>query len=223
MSLRSSPSDRRGRYFDLRRARQIWDEETRFFQPILLLASGIAKMIPPYVGGRLRVRILRAIGFKVGQSTLCDVPTMYGSGKIRRRLTIGSGVFINFGCTFDLSDQIVIGDDVSLGHEVMILTSSHVVGQQGHRAADLTHAPVIIGRGAWIGSRVLILPGVRIGTGAVVAAGAVVLADLPANSMSAGVPAQVKVELGHLRPRDPNRTSRSAEMAAAVQLRDAGR
>lgn len=207
----------------MRRARQIWDDETRFFQPILLLASGIAKVIPPYVGGRIRVRILRAFGVKVGQSTLCDVPTMYGSGKIRRRLTIGSGVFINVGCTFDLSDQIIIGDDVSLGHEVMILTSSHVVGQQGQRAAELFQAPVTIGRGAWIGSRVLILPGVTIGTGAVVAAGAVVLADLPPHSMSAGVPAQVKSSWIISGPEIRNRTSRSTQMAAAVQLRDAGR
>jgi maltose O-acetyltransferase len=195
VSLRRQSPDQRRQQISVSRARQILREEVRFLQPVLLLVSGIAKLIPPFVGARFRVRLLRATGIAVGNATLCDVPTMYGVGNIKQKLTIGSGVFINVGCTFDLSDQIVIGDDVSLGHEVLILTSTHAMGTHGRRAGHLSHGPVTIGRGAWIGARAVIFPGVTIGSGAVVAAGAVVLADLPPHSMSAGVPAKVKTEL----------------------------
>jgi maltose O-acetyltransferase len=203
VSLRRQTPDQRGKRFSVSRARRIMGEEVRFLQPVLLLASGIAKLIPPFVGARFRVRLLRAAGIAVGNATLCDVPTMYGAGNIRQKLSIGSGVFINVGCTFDLSDRIVIGDDVSLGHEVLILTSTHAVGTHGRRAAHLSHGAVTIGRGAWIGARAVILPGVTIGSGAVVAAGAVVIADLPSHSMSAGVPAKVKAELDRPPPFQP--------------------
>ena len=183
-----------------RRLLQVFHEETRLLQPTLIVISGLAKLLPPFVGGRVKVRILRAAGVQIGHSILCDLPVMCGAGNIRRRLIIGTGVFINVGCVFDLSDRIVIEDDVSIGHQVLILTSSHEVGQGGQRAAEVFRSPVTIGAGAWIGSRTVILPGVTIGSGAVVAAGAVLTADVPPNAISGGVPARVRVELDELAP-----------------------
>jgi maltose O-acetyltransferase len=96
----------------------------------------------------------------------------------------------------DLGASISIGDKVSLGHGVLVLTGTHEIGPPSHRAGRLVTEPVSIGDGAWLGSRCVIFPGVKIGAGAVVAAGAVVTEDVPANTVVAGVPAQIVKSLG---------------------------
>jgi maltose O-acetyltransferase len=108
-------------------------------------------------------------------------------------LTLGEEVYLNVGYFFDLNDRVTIGDFVGLGHEVMVLTASHRLGDGRRRNGLMTTAPVTIGAGAWIGARAVILPGVTIGNGAVVSAGAVVNADVPPNSLVAGSPAKVIV------------------------------
>ena len=79
---------------------------------------------------------------------------------------------------------------MALGHGVLILTSSHEFGDQWRRGGEHITAPVTIERGAWIGARGVLLPGVTIGHGAVVGAGAVVTTDVPPNTLVAGVPAR---------------------------------
>ena len=172
-------------------------EELLNAQPLSLVAA-MLKILPVHVGCRVRVRVLRAAGMSISRSaTLTDVPIMHGPRSVRKRLTIGNDVFINIRCVFDLTNTITIGDGAAIGHEVMLLTSSHEVGPRQQRAGSLFSAPITIGAGAWIGARVTILPGVTIGPGAVVGAGAMVTADVPANSLSVGVPAATKVMLDH--------------------------
>ncbi|MEP7190805.1 MAG: DapH/DapD/GlmU-related protein, partial [Roseiflexaceae bacterium] len=77
------------------------------------------------------------------------------------------------------------------GHHVVVLTGSHEVGPPSQRAAALYTKTVTIGDGAWLGARCTILPGVTIGAGAIVAAGAVVNRDVPPNTLVAGIPAHV--------------------------------
>jgi len=103
---------------------------------------------------------------------------------------IGEGSFVNYGCFFDGGAPIILGRDVALGYEVMLVNSSHAIGTRARRAGEPTAAPITIEDGAWVGARVVVLPGVRIGAGAVVAAGAVVTADCLPNSLYAGVPAR---------------------------------
>jgi maltose O-acetyltransferase len=91
---------------------------------------------------------------------------------------------------FDLGAEIRIGSHVSIGHDVLVLTISHQIGSSRHRALTPFAKPVDIGSGAWIGSRSTILPGVTIGSGAIVAAGSVVHHDVAPNTMVAGVPAR---------------------------------
>jgi maltose O-acetyltransferase len=81
-----------------------------------------------------------------------------------------------------------MGNNVDIAQEVVIWTLGHDIHDDLHRDKG---APVTIEDFAWIGHRAIIMPGVTIGRGAVVAAGAVVTKSVPAMSIVAGVPAKV--------------------------------
>ena len=158
----------------------------------LVLARMFLAPLPIHVGSRVRVYILRLAGFHIGPGcVMWGTPTITGDGDLYRKLTIGQGCWFNVACFFDLGAPISIGDQVAIGHQVMILTTSHKIGPQGQRAAALEARPVTINSGVWLGARCTILPGVTIGAGAIVAAGAVVSRDVPPNTMVAGIPARV--------------------------------
>lgn len=106
-----------------------------------------------------------------------------------RNTTIGRDVFINMGCKFQDQGGLTIEDGALIGHNVVIATLNHPL-DPAHRA-DVVPAPVVIGRGAWIGSNATILPGVTIGDGAVVAAASVVTKDVPPDTVVVGSPARV--------------------------------
>jgi maltose O-acetyltransferase len=104
------------------------------------------------------------------------------------KVSLGSGNVINFGSLLDgRKYRIVTGNNVSIGPEATILTLGH--DPQSPHFAD-RGGDVIIGDRVWIGYRALVLPGVTIGEGAVVAAGAVVTKDVAPFTIVAGVPAK---------------------------------
>jgi acetyltransferase-like isoleucine patch superfamily enzyme len=84
---------------------------------------------------------------------------------------------------------ITLEDEVLLGPRVNLVTENHPLDPTDRRA--LICKPIIIKRKAWIGAGATILPGVTIGENAVVAAGAVVSKDVPANTVVGGIPARV--------------------------------
>ena len=158
----------------------------------LLIARILLAPLPIHVGGRLRGAILRLAGFQIGRGTIfAGTPIITLADNHYKNLLIGEGCWFNIACLFDLGAQIRIGNKVSMGHGVLILTRSHEVGTSEQRALTLVVKPVNIGSGVWLGSRSTILPGVTIGDGAIVAAGSVVHQDVPPNTLVAGVPARV--------------------------------
>ena len=102
---------------------------------------------------------------------------------------IGKRVFINAGCQFQDQGGITIGDDVLVGPQTIIATLNH--DPDPDKRGGMFAKPVVIGNKVWLGARVTICPGVRIGEGAIVAAGAVVTKDVPPRTVVAGVPAKV--------------------------------
>jgi maltose O-acetyltransferase len=157
-----------------------------------LIARLLLLPFPAYFGGRIRRRVLCWSGFDIGKGTVFwGTPDIVGQGKIYPRLKMGINCWINKGCLFDLSDSITFGNAVSVGHDVLFLTSSHKLGSALRRAGDLYTSSIRIGDGAWIGARCTILPGVTIGSGAVVGAGALVNEDVAPNTLVGGVPAQI--------------------------------
>jgi maltose O-acetyltransferase len=158
----------------------------------LFLARVLLAPLPIHVGSRLRVYVLRLAGFQIGHGcVIWGLPTITGNSDLYSNLAIGRECLVNVQCFFDLGAPITIGDRAALGHQVVVLTTSHHVGQPGRRAGAAYTKPVTIGEGAWLGARCTIFPGVNIGTGAVVAAGAIVNQDVPPNTLVAGIPARV--------------------------------
>lgn len=167
-------------------------EELQGFHLRLLLMQLLLSPLPLYAGSRLRAYALRMAGFTVGHGTVIwGMPTITGTGDITKRLSFGRECWVNIGCVLELGATITIGDRVGLGHEVMILTTTHDIGTADRRVGTPRELPVTIGAGTWLCSRCTILPGVTIGSGAIVAAGSVVNRDVPPHTLVAGVPARV--------------------------------
>jgi maltose O-acetyltransferase len=181
-------------------------EETHGFHPRLLLARLLTALLPVHAGSRLRTAVLRRVaGFRIGRGTLfTGMPTITGPRHLSRHLTVGSLCWFNIRCTLDLSAEIEIGDQAYFGHDVMLLTSSHEVGPVERRAAEVYAKPIHVGAGAWLGARCVVLPGITIGEGAIVGAGAVVTKDVPPNTVVGGIPARVIREL------EPNEEARAS-------------
>jgi acetyltransferase-like isoleucine patch superfamily enzyme len=107
----------------------------------------------------------------------------------RHQIQIGNNCVINPDCLLDgRVGKIIIHDNVDIARGTWILTLGHDPHSDYHASKS---GDVIIEESVWIASRVTILPGVRIGKGSVVAAGAVVTKDIPPMSIAGGVPATV--------------------------------
>ena len=89
---------------------------------------------------------------------------------------------------------ITLADNVLVGPNATIISVNHPLDPQKRHEVEMK--PVLIDENAWLGANSTILPGVTVGKNAVVAAGAVVTKDVPANTVVAGVPAKIIKEIG---------------------------
>ncbi|MBR1446896.1 MAG: sugar O-acetyltransferase [Alloprevotella sp.] len=110
-----------------------------------------------------------------------------------KNTVVAPNVFINMGCKFQDQGGITIDEGALIGHNVVLATINHNLRPQHRRS--MTYAPIHIGRNVWIGANAVVLPGVSIGDGAVVAAGAVVTKDVPPCTIVGGVPAKKLKEI----------------------------
>jgi acetyltransferase-like isoleucine patch superfamily enzyme len=150
-----------------------------------LIAFGYNSLVSSVPSRTIRRTFLRSwlSGFGSGTSVQCGCRFLNG-----RRVSLGARVVVNFGCLFDGRHyRIEVGDDASIGPEATILTLGH---DPNARDFALEGGDVRIGRRAWIGYRAIVLPGVEIGEGAVVAAGAIVTRNVAPFTIVAGVPAR---------------------------------
>lgn len=114
------------------------------------------------------------------------------NAKFTPGLEVGNRSGVGIDC--ELTGPIKIGSDVMMGPEVIIYTSGHRFDRTDIPMMDQGSTdpkPVTIGNDVWIGRRVIIMPGVTIGDGCVIGAGAVVTKDIPPYSVAVGVPARV--------------------------------
>lgn len=110
----------------------------------------------------------------------------YGKGK----LIMQENSYCNYQCFFDLSGNIFIGKNCSIGMGVSFINSSHKIGDSTGRAGDGVADAIVIEDGVWIGANVTILQGVTIGSGCIIGAGSLVNKDCQSNGMYTGVPSK---------------------------------
>jgi acetyltransferase-like isoleucine patch superfamily enzyme len=126
----------------------------------------------------------RLSGMKIGKgSSIHMFATFFKPSNIQ----IGRDSVVGFRSFLDGRDKLTIGDHVALASEVMIYNSQHDIDSPDFRPVN---APVIVEDYVFIGPRAVILPGVKIGKGAIVGAGAVVTKDVSEDSVVGGVPAR---------------------------------
>jgi len=139
--------------------------------------------------GRIRLRGSGDVEFGQSVTLVGDVVPIefvsYDGGCI----SIGDHSFINYGSSISAYKRVTIGHHCLLGHHTLILDrNEHGVEQ---RELAPPPAPVIIEDHVWIGSRVIVLPGISIGHHSVIGAGSVVTKDVPANCLVVGNPARI--------------------------------
>jgi maltose O-acetyltransferase len=159
-----------------------------FFRSAFVNGLAASSLVPR----TFRVPLLRAAGIAIGPGSTIGP----GCRLIGEHITVGADVFVNSNCVLDGdAEDIDIGDRCALGPGVMLLTTGHTIGIPAQRAGTQHYEPVRIGAGAWLGARSVVLGGVTIGEGCVIAAGSVVTRDCEANGLYAGVPALRKRDI----------------------------
>ena len=172
-------------------ATALWRELAQL-RPRVLLLGLVGALLPRGRAAHARARLLRLAGFTVGEGTRVDgLPRLTGGDlPLGPHLVVGRDCHLAEGLVLELGERLTMQDGVSVGRYAMILTTSHELGPREHRAGPLVRAPVTLERGATLGARCIILPGVTVGEGAVVEPGAVVNKSVAPHTRVAGTPAR---------------------------------
>lgn len=171
-------------------------EELQFVRPRVWLMNGTQRLVPYGVAGRLRRLLYRLWGLPVGSGTILYGPLDFGCyGDVFHHLQIGANCLLNGHIWIDTTANVRIGNHVTLGHHVMLVTANHDMSHPSFRGGTVRPGPITVSDGCWLAARVVVLPGVTIGEGAVVAAGAVVARDVPPHTLVGGVPARTLRQL----------------------------
>ncbi len=163
-------------------------EEHRYMTKLAFEAMKITSVINQgfHEPNEIRRLMEKLTGKQLDESFTMFPPFYTDCGK---NIHIGKNVFINCCCHFQDQGGITIGDGSLIGSHVVLATINH--GQDPAQRGDNLPYPIIIGKNVWIGSHATILPGVTVGDGAIVAAGAVVTKNVLPNAIVGGVPAKI--------------------------------
>jgi acetyltransferase-like isoleucine patch superfamily enzyme len=134
-------------------------------------------------------------GIKIGRGSTIHMGTRFF---LPDGIQIGDDSIVGYRTFLDGRKTLIIGNHVDIASEVMIYNSEHDLESEKF---DAIEAPVEIGDYVFIGPRAIILPGIKVGCGAVIAAGAVVTKDVPDFAIVGGVPAKI---IGERKNKDPH-------------------
>jgi acetyltransferase-like isoleucine patch superfamily enzyme len=149
----------------------------------------IINYVPNHIINRIPFYSIRhayyrnVLKMKIGTGSSIHMNTFINRSKI----IIGNNSAINRRCYLDGRGGITMGDNVSISPEVHLITASH---NANSRNFEYYTKPILIEDYVWIGTRAIILPGVTLGKGCVVATGAVVHKDVEPFTIVGGVPAK---------------------------------
>lgn len=155
------------------------------------LISSLIFVLPRHkIFNFFKSNFLRCLGSKVGKNITFYPGITLSPGN---KMIIGDNVDLAWGVLITTKGGIELGDRVLIGYNTQIFTANHVVPPLRGKIFESGHsmAKVVIEQDAWIGAGCIILPGVKIGEGSVVAAGSVVTKDVPKFTYVGGVPAKI--------------------------------
>ncbi|KZL84422.1 galactoside o-acetyltransferase [Colletotrichum incanum] len=135
-----------------------------------------------------RLGMIKELFGKVGEDVYIEPSLQVDYGC---NITVGDRFYANFNCVILDCAHVTIGDRVMFATGVSLITATHETGLQSRRDNIEYAEPITIGDDCWIGANVTVLPGVKIGKGCTIGAGAVVSKDVPDYSVAVGVPAKV--------------------------------
>jgi acetyltransferase-like isoleucine patch superfamily enzyme len=161
---------------------------------LLMTLGRIISLLPESRLFRLKAFMYR----KIGGLDIDPTAELYSSVRLYvYPIRVGARTHVGTSCLFigATGCPIEIGSDCDIAPEVAFLTGTHEIGTQLRRAGKGKAGPIRVGDGTWIGARSVILQGITIGSGCIVAAGSVVTSNIAPNTLVAGVPAKPKKNL----------------------------
>ncbi len=151
------------------------------YYSLVLFGNAVWNKLP---SRHLRKWFYQLLGAKIGKSTF---PCRRVEILLPMGLELEERVAVGWFAELDARGGLTIGHDTNISSHVKLITGSHDIDDEEYTA---DFKPIKIGHHCWIGTGAIVLQGVTIGDGAVVAAGAVVTKDIPANEVWGGVPAK---------------------------------
>lgn len=157
----------------------------RIWNIILEIEIGILHSVGHIPFHTVRRLMYRLGGIKIGHGSTLHMGARFYNP---RNIVIGQDTIIGEGVVLDGRDRLIVGNHVDFASQVMIYNSKHDIDDEYFSPVN---APVVIEDYVFVGPRAMIMPGVKVGKGAIIAAAAVVTKDVPAYAIVAGVPAKV--------------------------------
>ncbi len=148
---------------------------------------------------RFKNTLLRLVGVKIGSNVKIVCPLKMN---VCSNLSIGDNTWIGKNLTILGNEDIEIGKNCDIAPEVVLATGTHEIGSAKRRAGNGYCKRIKIEDGCWIGARAMLLAGVHVKAGSIVAAGAVVTKEVISNVVVGGVPAKVIRELEEIESGD---------------------
>ncbi len=140
----------------------------------------------------LRNELMRQLFKKVGENVWIEPDFKCEFGE---NIAIEDDVYINFGCVILDCAEVTVGSHTLLGPNVGLYAANHSIDATERINGGCIGKPIHIGKNAWLGGGVKVLPGVTVGDNSIIGAGSVVTKDIPSNVIAAGNPCRVIREI----------------------------
>lgn len=140
-----------------------------------------------------RQDMLKEMFAEIGESCYIEPPFHANFGG--KHVHFGSHIYANFNFTTVDDTHIYVGDYTMFGPNVVLATAGHPINAELRQKGYQYNAPIHIGRNCWLGSGVLVLPGITIGDNVIIGAGSVVTKDISSNVVAVGNPCKVLREV----------------------------
>lgn len=143
--------------------------------------------------GEKRMKMLKEMFAEIGENCYIEPPFHANFGG--HHVHFGTGVYANFNLTLVDDTHIYVGDYTMFGPNVVLATAGHPITPEPRKRGYQYNAPIHIGNNCWLGTGVLVMPGITIGDNVIIGAGSVVTKDIPSNVIAVGNPCHILREV----------------------------